>query len=245
VVRAALTLLTALMGVCADAAHPLLTEDTATQSAGVVEVENGLAWSRVGSQSTLLYQPQIAYGLMPALDVMVQPAWLWTRERGARAIHGSGDTNLDMKWRFAEVGPWSLALRSGLTLATSEHGLGIAHGRAGAHALVAATWLDAAVAVHANVGVAYLPADAGRRSTVGLLSSAVVWRPAAHWTLLGEGVVQTSAESGSRSLPATVLIGAVRNLKPGFDVDLGYRVLFDRRATTRVALAGFTWHFVP
>lgn len=225
------------------AAHPLQTEDTATQGTAVLELENGFAWAQQADNSAFVCQPQVALGVTPTLDLIMQPSWLSTRIKGERSVHGFGDTNLDAKWRFREDPAWSVAMRSGLTLATSDHELGIPHGKVGAHLTVAATWAFAQAAVHGNVGVSYLPTDASVRATTGHAFAALVWRPIAHWALVAEGGADSSVERGSGYWPFTALIGVAHSVRPGFDLDIGYRLSFDRGATTRVLLFGATWHF--
>src|SRR3954469_13439113 len=57
------------------AAHPLQTEDTATQGVGNLEVENGLQRTHFASIPQTTYQPQLSLGLAATLDAIVQPAW--------------------------------------------------------------------------------------------------------------------------------------------------------------------------
>ncbi|HYP30609.1 MAG TPA: hypothetical protein VES00_01980, partial [Burkholderiaceae bacterium] len=45
------------------AAHPLQTEDTGTQGAGNLEIENGLSRARHDSTTQTVYQPQFSLGL--------------------------------------------------------------------------------------------------------------------------------------------------------------------------------------
>jgi hypothetical protein len=245
--RAASTLAGLLAFVLAQgthAAHPLQTEDTATQGTGTVELENALAWGRHGPRTDFSYQPQVSVGVTPAIDLIVQPSWLSTRTQGERPVRGFGDTNLDAKWRFADTHPWSLAVRSGFMLATNEQGLGIPDGRVGLHAMLAASWASDQLALHTSAGVARVPSDdPAERTTAAYLSSALVWRPVSRWALLAEAGVDSSPQRGSRTWPATMLIGAARNVRPGFDLDIGYRVSFDRGPNERTVLAGVTWHF--
>jgi len=124
------------------AAHPLQTEDTGTQGAGNVEIENGLARARQDGTQLTTFQPQVSVGLATALDAIVQPSLVRWRAPG-QCASGWGDTNLDAKWRFWGRDPWSLALRAGLQAPTSQHGLGVPRGQWGEHAVLVATW-DAA-----------------------------------------------------------------------------------------------------
>src|SRR6185436_9294381 len=145
----------------AHAAHPLQTEDTGTQGEGNAELENGLLWSRSVGNRLFSYQPQLSFGVSPTFDVIVQPSWLSSRDSGSPAVRGWGDSNLDVKWRFAGSAPWSFAVRAGLTLPTSSHGLGLPDGRYATHGLLVATYEAAPFTVHANLGLALNPDGSG------------------------------------------------------------------------------------
>ena len=74
-----------LLAACAAlAAHPLVTEDAGTQSAGNAELENGFSWTRDGDDRSFAFQPQLSWGLLPALDLIVAPSWL--RHRTAEVV---------------------------------------------------------------------------------------------------------------------------------------------------------------
>jgi hypothetical protein len=107
------------------AAHPLQTEDTGTQGAGNVEIENGLSWAHAAGDRLLAYQPQVSVGFSPAFDLIIQPSWLSLRHDAFATVRGRGDSNLDAKWRFFGNDPLSFAVRAGATLATSAHDLGL------------------------------------------------------------------------------------------------------------------------
>lgn len=229
------------------AAHPLQTEDTGTQGAGNVELENGLDWTRgPGSGRDFTYQPQVSYGLTPALDLIVQPSWLVHRGDGeARSRHDWGDTNLDFKWRFFGRAPLSLAVRAGATLATSGKGLGNPHGSATAHALLAATWDAAPLTAHANLGVTQNSGGTGLRRTQTQASAAVMWALSEALILTVDGGTGSNADPARRSWQGRLLAGAIYTLRPGLDLDLGWQTSLGAIPARRDLLAGITWRFAP
>lgn len=232
--------LLACLGLPAFAAHPLQTEDTGTQGTGNVEIENGLSWARTGGARVLSYQPQFSYGLTPAFDLIVQPSWL--RQPDAR---GWGDTNVDVKWRFHGAGPWSLGLRAGVDLPTGKARLGLPHGTAGAHGLLVATYDEAPMTLHFNVGMDHNPASAGGRRHVGRVSAAVMWAASERliWTL--DAGASADPDPNRRAWPATLLGGFIYTLTPGLDADVGYQLTTGARPSTRQWLAGLTYRFAP
>lgn len=229
----------------AQAAHPLQTEDTGTQGAGNVELENGLSWSRAGSARAFAYQPQISYGVTPTFDLIVQPSWLHNRDEGSATVRGFGDTNLDGKWRFFGDAPLSFAVRAGVTLATSQNELGIPHGKVAAHAILATTYDAAPFTVHGNLGLTQNPSGTGERRRIARVSGALMWAASEQLTLTVDGGAEANADLTRSSWPAALLVGAIYTIRPGLDVDIGYQSSVRAAVTTREWLVGLTYRFAP
>jgi len=83
------------VSVLAHAAHPLDTEDTATQGAGNIELENGFVRGRAAGVVTSGYQLQGSLGRTATLDLILQPSWVRQRRGVEPGRSGFGDTNLD------------------------------------------------------------------------------------------------------------------------------------------------------
>jgi hypothetical protein len=229
----------------AHAAHPLQTEDTGTQGAGIVEWENGLSWARAGGAKAFNYQPQFSYGLTPSFDLIVQLSWLRNGGAGSATVQGFGDTKLDGKWRFSGDEPMSFALRAGITLATNQKELGIQHGKVAAHAVLVATHVAAPFTVHGNLGLALNPNRAGERTRIGRVSGALTWAASKQLTLSVEGGAESNTDRARSSWPTTLLVGAIYTIRPGLLVDIGYQSSVRTAAATRECLVGITYHFVP
>jgi hypothetical protein len=229
----------------AQAAHPLQTEDTGTQGAGNVELENGLSWSRTGGAKSFAYQPQVSYGVAPTFDLIVQPSWLRNRDEGSATERGFGDTNLDGKWRFFGDAPLSFAVRAGVTLATHQKDLGIPHGKVATHAVLVATYDAAPFTVHGNLGLTQNPSGTGERRRIGRLSGALMWAASEQLTLTVDGGAEANADPTRSSWPATVLVGAIYTIRPGLDVDIGHNASVRTSVTTREWLVGITYRFAP
>ena len=225
----------------AHAAHPLITEDTGTQGAGNLEIENGLSWTRANGTQFFAYQPQLSLGLTPSFDAIVQPSWL----RGADGRRGLGDTNVDAKWRFYGEAPWSLGVRAGLALASSQHGLGMPKGDVSAHALLVATYDAAPFTVHANLGLARAPQGSGERQWTPSVSAALMWALDERLILTVDGGANADPDPARKTWPATLLAGAIYTLKPGLDLDVGYQLSARAQPATKVWLLGLTYRFAP
>lgn len=226
------------------AAHPLQTEDTGTQGAGNLEIENGLSRTRFASTTQTVYQPQLSLGLATGLDAIVQPAYVWQHAPHDSAS-GPGDTNVDAKWRFWDGHPLSLAIRGGVTLATNEHGFGLTHGRTSEHALLALTWNRSPTTVHVDVGSTIVPraaASPARRVMTGV-SAAVMRQMNEHLILTVDASFAQSPNPHKASWPGTVLAGAIWTVRPGLDLDLGWQRTVDDTPVARTWLAGLTYRF--
>ena len=232
---------------CADtarAAHPLQTEDTGTQGVSNFELENGLTWSRSGGARDFIYQPQVSYGLTPTIDLIAQPSWIDHRDASGITSRAAGDTNLDAKWRFFGSAPLSLAIRAGATLATSGEGLGNPHGKFAAHGLIAATCDEAPFTVHANLGFAQTPNDAGQRTHIATASAAFMWAVSEQLILTADGSTTSNPDPQRKSWVGTMLAGAIYTIKPGLDADIGWQSSLGPIATTtRQWLVGLTYRF--
>jgi hypothetical protein len=223
-------------------AHPLVTEDTATQGKGNVEWENGFGSTHLGPAYALDYQPQISYGVLAGLDLILQPAWLLERETGAATIRGLGDTNVDAKWRFFGRAPWSMAVRAGLAVSTNEHHLGLPPGTTSEHALLVFTYDEAPLTVHFNGGFTRNPDVPGSSRNLGHFSAAVLWTFSESLILSGE--VAADSNPGSRGpWGETALTGIIYTVRPGLDIDLGFQVGRTAQMSSREWLGGVTYRF--
>jgi hypothetical protein len=227
------------------AAHPLQTEDTGTQGVGNAEFEHGFSWASSAGARSLGFQPQLSYGLLTTLDLIVQPSWLSNHTPGQKTAQGWGDTNVDMKWRFQGDAPWSLATRAGVLLATSQGGLGLPHGEVSAHMLLVATYDAAPFTVHGNVGWTRNPGGPEQRADMPLVSGAVMWAANERLTLTADASANTSPDRSAHHWTSTLLGGAIYTIRPGLDADIGYQHSFLTTPSARTWLLGLTYRFAP
>ncbi len=236
----------------ARAAHPLQTEDTGTQGAANVEIENGLQRARFGGTTLFTYQPQVSVGLAATVDAIVQPSWVSQRTTeaagtsSALTASGLGDTNVDAKWRFRGVDPWSFAVRAGIAVPTGEHGLGLPRGEVSEHALLVATWDSAPTTAHFNIGLAHTPADAsapGTRATVAHVSAAVMQSLNERFIATVDSEIDQNPATGRSSPVGSILGGVIWTARPGLDLDVGYQLGVHAQPVNRQWMAGLTYRF--
>ena len=241
--RARLLLLVALP-IAAQAAHPLITEDTATQGRGNAELEIGNALARDGADRSYELGPQLSYGLLPQLDAILRPTWLDQRSTiGAATTHArsAGDTAADLKWRFFARDKLSLAARAGVNAPTGDADRGLGSGKPTYHGLLAASIDLAPFALHANTGYTRNRADSMARRDLYHASAAAMWTlDATRRLLLAELSADTNVDIRRSTPPAVARVGAIYTVKKGFDIDLGYQTRLNWSATSRELLIGIT-----
>ena len=238
--------LTLLAPSAARAAHPLQSEDTGTQGTGRLELENGFSSTRAAGTSERLYQPQLSVGVTPALDAIVQPSWLRSRDETGTVVRGRGDTDVDVKWRFWARPSWSLAVRAGATLATGENGLGMRHGDVATHAVLVASYRGAPLAVHANLAWSQGPADDPQaRRDLLRASAAAVWTIVPGIALAAEGSSASNPDASRSGWISTVLGGAICSVRPWLDIDVGVQATAHGAPASRAWLVGLTYRYAP
>lgn len=224
------------------AAHPLQTEDTGTQGVGNIEVENGLLWTHQAGARSFVYQPQLSVGVLPTLDLIVQPSFQREHQAGEEWHSGFGDSNVDVKWRFYGSAPWSLGMRAGLQLATAAHTPGLPHGTVATHEVLVLTYDEAPLTVYGNLGMAQNPAGSGLRREIYSMSTAVLWTVNERLILTTELAAGIDADPHHGDWPATTLAGVIWTIVPGLDSDIGYELGLQPPAV-RQWLAGLTYRF--
>lgn len=226
------------------AMHPMISEDPGTQGEGRYELELGYQSTR-GDPSdgrTSSFSPQLSWGALPALDVIVQPAWLTQHPVGGGAVRGWGDTAVDVKWRFHESGEVAVAVRAGLSLPTGSAAKGLGASGTGAHAVIAGSLAAGEGTLLGNLGVAYarFPGD---RSTLPYATAAYVAPVGPAWQTFVEVATQRNSDPARSTWPAVARTGLVWTVAEGVDLDVGAEGRLNRAAPSFTALAGVTVHW--
>lgn len=231
------------------AAHPLITEDAATQGRGRFELEIGNAWTRDGSDRSFEFGPQLSYGALPQLDLILRPTWLDQRmaqDTGTVHASGLGDTAADLKWQFLKRDPLSLAVRAGISAPTGDADRGLGLGKASFHGLLVSSVDLAPFAVHSNIGYTQNRGEATERRDLYHLSTAVLWTVNDAWrVLLVELAADTQVDNTRATPPAVARFAVIHTVKKNLDVDLGYQLRVNRAAPRQVVLFGITARWGP
>jgi hypothetical protein len=238
------SIVAATVAAAAHAAHPLISEDTATQGRGKLELELGAAITRDQGGRIIELDPQLSYGALDDLDLILRPSVLWLTGDAADAVgrrRGFGATALDVKWRPLEWSAWSVGTRAGVDLPTASDG--VAPRQPGTHALVMATYGSDAVMATANVAYVHAPRDATaptRRRDIVRLSAGTLVTVRSGLRLAADIAAMRATDATDRGWPAVAVLGAIISLPGGPDVDAGYQLPLNARAPSGAWLVGAT-----
>jgi hypothetical protein len=222
----------------ADAAHPTLTEDAGTQGEGKFELELGLERAREGSNRAFEFGPQLSWGLLENVDLIVRPPWLDVRTDGVTR-RGPGDTALDVKWRFFERDGFSAGTRAGVDLPSGDSDKGLGAGKASWHALLIASFYAEPWSFSANAGYVHQPLPDERRDVAAVSVSALwVAREGLKFSL--DVAAEQNADPADGRWPAVARLGMIYTLNEHWDLDVGYQTRLNHAAPESVILAGAT-----
>ncbi len=244
--RLAMALLGAITGHAAYAAHPLITEDTGTQGKGNFQLELTGERGRESTDAGTLRADQpaavIAYGLVDSADLQVGTSYLrLSLDDGITQVRNAGfsDVTVDVKWRFLERGPLSLALKPGIIIPTGSEARGLGRGNWAGGALLVFSYEPGPVAFHSHLGYLYNNI-VGERRSLWHVSGAVTWQATDQLKLVADVAYDTNPLTfGADGVFRTVL-GAIYSPVKNVDLDIGVKRGHQRPALGVAWLAGVT-----
>jgi len=201
----------------AQAAHPLIAEDTGTQGAGGHQVEvfaEDLKASGSGRRSEL-YAGVLSYGIADTADLQLGVPWI--RDSGS----GIGDVSLDLKWRFFNRDALSFALRPGITLPVGNESAGRGSGKTTWGTQLIASYAPGAIALHAHAGYRRNENKLGERVSLHQVAAAATYR-VGDVRFVGELTRETNPVPGGRTVRYSTL-GAIWLMTRDVDLDIGWR----------------------
>lgn len=201
----------------AQAAHPLITEDTGTQGAGryQLEVFAEELEERGTRRDIEVWSGVLSYGVGETADVQVGiPVY-------RDGPDGVGDASLGLKWRFLERNAWSLALKPGITVPTGDERDGRGTGKVTWGSLIIVSYAPGAIAVHAHAGFWRNENKLGERESLRQLAAAATYR-IGDVRFVGEFARETNPAPGGRTVRYST-IGAIWSMTRDVDLDIGWR----------------------
>jgi len=223
----------------------MLSEDTGTQGRGNAELELGCAWSRQDATEVFLFQPQLSIGTSAPFDLIIQPAYTAVQTPDGHREAGLSDTNLDFKWRFYGSAPWTIGIRAGLGVPTAHGDLGLPHHRVSGHGLLVLTGDFAPFSIDTNIGYTHVPEFSGARPNLWHLSTAITYQPSERLFFVVDTAIDSNPDATHATPPLVTLLGVIYTIRPGLDLDVGYRQGLNPDAPEHQYLVGITYRGAP
>jgi hypothetical protein len=236
-------MLLAIAAGAADAAPPLITEDTGTQGKGVAQLEFTLEMPREerGGTSYDAVEASLVlnYGLAENVDLQFVLPYLRATEHAAGVrtkTEGLLDARVNVKWRFYERDTFSLALMPGLILPTGKEGLSTERVNPGA--LLVASWEPEPLAVHADVGYRYVDNVLGLREHLYHASASLHYAVQGSLRIVADQSWENTLDPGATGTVRYTTLGAIWALAPGTGLGCGVRIGHGEFAVDRTYLCG-------
>jgi hypothetical protein len=250
------------------AAHPYVTDDTGTQGTGNWQIElmaehdrnartadpGGGAVHQV--RKVTLFNPVLTYGVLDNLDVALGLNHLHQRttEDGVttETANGTGDSTLELKWRFYEADNLSLALKPALALPTGDEHRGLGSGKLswGINFILTQEvkpWVFLANVAYSRVHYKLLPDADANHKHLWRTSVGVAYYLRDDLRLVGEAGVRTNGAKEDPFLPGRygqfAMAGLIYSLSDKIDLDVGVRKRVNRAEFDTAILVGATFRW--
>jgi hypothetical protein len=227
------------------AAHPLITEDTATQGQGNLQFEltnEQTVTHEVGTdRTTVLTNGVLTFGATDSADVIVTVPYLRlgaSPPAGTPAESGFTDAGLDLKWRFYDTDRLSFALKPGLTFPTGDETRNLGTGRVTWSAYLTTSYRTGRWNALLHVGHVHHNNTFNERRDIWHGSAALVRQLGESLQVVVDTGVDTSTDRRARSNPTFLITGLIWSARKNLDVDLGYRLESSDTLRARALLAG-------
>jgi hypothetical protein len=242
--RIAIVLALLLAAASVHGAHPFITDDTRTQGSGHFELQLGTQYTRTPADAAQVslfeFQPQVTYGAIPELDIIVRPSYDVLVVTGSPAGRSSGfaETVAAIKWRFASGEVWSVALGAGTGIPSGNAAFDST--RSTPRALLLVTGDSKPVEFDLNVGVVRNTDGASLRTWLGHVSALTIWHATERLQIGADFALDQNPLRNQSQWPAAALVGAIWKANVAWDLDAGYQRGLNHSAPRNQWLLGAT-----
>lgn len=212
-------------------AFPLIsddTDDTDTQGRGNMqfEINTDYSHSRKDGDGVRSRENQVnvtlSYGLMDRLDIATTIPYQRSSD-GASTQYGIGDMSMELKWRFYESGPVSVALKPQIMLPTGDDKKDLGNGRYAYSMDTVASYEMGYLTISGNLGYAYADNKFGARKNIWNASVAAVVDVAPRTKLSLDVGSYRNDDPHSNTNPAFTTIGLTYSPTKNLDLDIGLK----------------------
>ncbi|MDH4164102.1 MAG: transporter [Nitrospirota bacterium] len=244
----------------AQAAHPLISDDTGTQGTGKFQLEvNGEYGSdREESQGIETTERAVeagvtlAYGASDTVDVIIGIPYLQVEGRETDITipastliseKGLSDVAVELKWRFFEREGLSMALKPGISMPTGDEEKGLGAGKYGFGMFFIATEEFKPLTFHQNIGYIRNSNRFDEREDIYHVSVACEYELVEGLRVVANIGQERNPDKASDRDPAFGLIGIIYAITEHIDVDGGVKIGITDPETDRTVLAGMAVRF--
>jgi len=199
-------------------AHPLNTEDTATQGRGGWQLELNGERNRDEGVRGAQAAAVLSYGIADNADVQLGSPW--HEHAGER---GMADALAAIKWRFWERGASSAGLRAGFLLPTGDEQRGLGNGKTNFAALLIGSHEGERWIFHAHAGYRDNRNTLGNRGSLTELSAAVLYKVTESIRPLLDVSRLTNPDPASDTALQSAVLGVIWQVSKDLDLDIGLR----------------------
>ena len=253
--RVAVIFIFLLVPLAAWATHPLITDDTETQGTGKFQLELNGEWAtdkQNAVDGTVLEKSThvsaiLSTGVRENIDLVLTTPYHWVDVRdpiiGRVREDGFGDTVFEFKWRFFEQGGWSLGLKPGIIIPTGDDEKGLGAGMVGYSTYFITQRERKPWEFLMNLGYKRNENKLDERQDLWHASLGVEYEIAKHLELVGNIGIETSADKGTATDPAFLILGVIYEIRENLDVALGVKYGLNKSETDFSLLPGVTVRF--
>jgi hypothetical protein len=234
----------------AQAAHPLITEDTGTQGKGRFQLEltaeHGYQDEDYAAEHDRQFTATLSYGARDDMDLIVTvPYQRISADIGGdiETHSGKSDVGFDIKWRFYEKETLSMALKPGVTFPAGDESVGLGSGKSGYSLYHVTSFEPKPWAFHLQLGY--------RRNRNIMDEREGIWHVSfGGWRELGEKLkivgdigANTNTDKSSNTETVFLILGAIYSLAQNIDMDFGIKKGLSNAETDYTLLGGMAVRF--
>lgn len=244
-----LALVCLLLPTAAQAAHPLITEDTGTQGQGRFQLEltteHGYKDEDYAAEHERSMAATLSWGTLENLDVIMSLPYqrISSDASGDIETHsGRSDIGLDLKWRFFEKDDLSMALKPGATFPTGDETVGLGAGKSAYSLYLVTSYEPKPWAIHLHIGHLHNGNVADEREDIWHVSIGG-WREVGKLKIVGDIGTNANTDKNAGTDPAFLILGAIYSVTDDFDLDAGIKKGLTNPETDYTLLAGAAFRF--
>ncbi|MCR4300013.1 MAG: transporter [Sulfuricaulis sp.] len=240
----------ALVPATAQAAHPLITEDTGTQSTGRFQLElmteQGYRDEDYAAKHGRQFAATLSYGARDNMDLIISVPYqrLSSDIGGGIETHsGKSDAGFDIKWNFYENETLSMALKPGVTFPSGDETVGLGSGKSGYSLYHVTSFEPKPWAFHLQLGYRRNRNIADEREVIWHVSFAG-WREFGEkLKIVGDIGANTNTDKSSSTEAVFLILGAIYSLTQNIDLDFGFKRGLTNVETDYTLLGGMAIRF--